>query len=234
MATVPPATLRSTARPGGPKESLALPHPVSARATRDRHHRDRDPRAGSDQHDREQGQQRAEREGSHRRERRAPRVRDVVGVDAQLGLGVRAERVVLGELLGDLEGEVLGQSLRHVDAGQLLQLVRRVVAELAAFLLQERQLGVALGADRDVLPGRHAQCARRQAGDAGDEDRGPVGASRPRRPPRSRRSTRCRRWRPARRHAASSAGRGRPASCGSSSWGPACRRVQGISRPDIS
>ena len=40
-----------------------------------------------------------------------PRVGQVVGVDAQLGVRVGAERVVLGELLGDLPGQVRGQAL---------------------------------------------------------------------------------------------------------------------------
>ena len=50
--------------------------------------------------------------------------------------------------------------------------------QLAALLLQQRQLGVLLGAHRDVLPGGHAERARGQPGHARDQDRAAV-AGRP-------------------------------------------------------
>ena len=58
-----------------------------------------------------------------------------------------------------------------VDAGELAQLAGRVAAELARFQAHVGPLGVALRADRHVLPGGHRQRACHQPGDARDDDR---------------------------------------------------------------
>ena len=110
----------------------------------------------------------------HRGEGGVPGAGEVVRVDAELGLGVRAERVVLGELPGHLQREVLAEPLLDVEPGELLELLLGLVPQLAPLLVQQRQLGVLLGAHRDVLAGGHAQRARRQPGHAGDQDRAAV------------------------------------------------------------
>ena len=58
---------------------------------------------GGRQRDGQQRQQRAEREGEHRRPGGVPGVGEVVGVDAELGLGVGGQGVVGGQLLGHLQ-----------------------------------------------------------------------------------------------------------------------------------
>jgi hypothetical protein len=67
----------------------------------------------------------AEGERQRRGDRGLPRVGQVMGVDAQLGVQVRAERIVLGELDGDLSGGRLGQPLRPVQRGQLGEFLLR-------------------------------------------------------------------------------------------------------------
>ena len=107
MATTPPPTLRTTARPAGAAEPGAG-QPVSARATTTDAPVTAQAHVGGTQADGHQREQRAHGEGEHRGPGRVPGVGQLVGVDAQLGLGVRAEGVVRGQLLGHLEGEVAG------------------------------------------------------------------------------------------------------------------------------
>ncbi len=83
--------------------------------------------SGDDERDREQRQQGADGERERGGERRVPRAGDVVGVDAQLDLGVRTEGVVRRQPLGDLERQVLGEPAVDVEGGELLQLVGRVL-----------------------------------------------------------------------------------------------------------
>ena len=94
IASNPPTTTRTVARLASELPSRALSQPVNASATTTattvtgtRHGQGR-------QHDGQQRQDRADGEGRHRGPRRVPRVGVVVRVDAELGLGVRAERVV--------------------------------------------------------------------------------------------------------------------------------------------
>ena len=69
---------------------------------------------------------------SERRPRRVPRAGQLVRVDAQLGLGVRLERVVRGQLAGDLDGQLGGQALLLVDLGELPLFLLRHRLELVA------------------------------------------------------------------------------------------------------
>ena len=78
----------------------ALTQPVRASADDDREHGDQDAYVVGHEHDDQQREQRADGEGDHRGPGRVPRVGQVVGVDAELDLGVGAERVVGGELGG--------------------------------------------------------------------------------------------------------------------------------------
>ncbi len=158
---------------GTPAEPRAGPA-RQGEGDRDRHHRDPDPGIGRRQRDREQRQQSAHRECQHRRPRSLPRAGQVVRVDAELHIRVRAQRIVVGELLGHVECQVGSQSLLHVDVGELGQLVLRHLPQLPPFLVEERSLGVALSAHRHVLARGHAHRAGEQSRDAGDEDRLPV------------------------------------------------------------
>ena len=155
---------------GGLCPSRALAQPVSARATTTDAPVTHQAHVGRTQADREQREQCAHGEGEHRGPGGVPGVGELVGVDAELGLGVRAQGVVRGQLLGHLEGEVLGEALLHVEVGELGELLLGLLDELAALLGQQRLLGVALGADRDVLPGGHADRAGHEPGDTGDQD----------------------------------------------------------------
>jgi hypothetical protein len=51
-----------------------------------------------------------------------PGAGQLLGVDAQLGLGVRGQRIVRGQLFGDLPGQAGGQAPRLVELRQLRQL----------------------------------------------------------------------------------------------------------------
>ena len=96
--------------------------------------------------------------------RRRPR-HEVVGVDAELDVGVGAQGVVLGELASHL-GRGLGrESLALVHLGQLALLGLGHPLELDGLQGEQRLLGVALRADRDVLAGTHAQRAGREGGE---------------------------------------------------------------------
>ena len=94
--------MRTTARPGGlePRVALAQPVPASARTTATTVTATRAPAGNRMIVSR--GSSAPTVNASHRRPGGVPRVGQVVRVDAQLGLGVGAERVVRGELRGDL------------------------------------------------------------------------------------------------------------------------------------
>ena len=130
------------------------------------------------QEDRDQRQQRADGERHQRGAGSVPRVGEVVGVDAELGLRVRSEGVVGGQLLGDLERECGGEALGRVEARQLGQLRLGLLAQLADLLGDQRLLRVALGAHRDVLAHRHAHGTGGEAGEPRREDHPAVGRGR--------------------------------------------------------
>lgn len=71
-----------------------------------------------------------------------PGAAQLARVDAQLGPGVRAQRVVLGEPLGDMPGQMRRQAPGLVDPGELLHLGHRGAGKLAALQRQHRPLGV--------------------------------------------------------------------------------------------
>ena len=157
----------------------------------------------------------------HRRPGGRPRVGEVVGVDAQLGLGVRAERVVGGQLLGDLEGELLAEAL----------VARRCPASSASSssgssTSSRRSLSSsACSESRWVLTETYSPAAMLSAPAARPatpaiSDRRSGRWSRRRRPSRCPRSRRCRRWRPSTPARSQLSRLLRPSACGSSSCGP--------------
>lgn len=87
---------------------------------RDEHGHDGDSQAPAVgwQHDGEQRQQGAGREGDEARPGGVPGVGEFVRVDAELDTGVGAQGVAGGELLGDLMGEFVGDALFFEQAGE--------------------------------------------------------------------------------------------------------------------
>ena len=65
-------------------------------------------------------------------------------VDTQFGLGVGPQRIVSGELSGNLTSSLLGQALLGVDPGEFLELFVREVAQLSGLLGHDGLLDVAL------------------------------------------------------------------------------------------
>ena len=73
-----------------------------------------------------------------------PRVGVLVRVDTQFGLGVGSQRIVIGELSGNLTSSLLGQALLGVDPGEFLELLVREVTQLSGLLGHDGLLDVAL------------------------------------------------------------------------------------------
>ena len=103
----------------------------------DRGGHDGDP-AGRRQHRRRDGQRRADGEGGGRRQRRLQGACAQFLGDAELIARMRGERVMGGELFGDLAGEGGFESALHVDLGELGEFETRLGMQLA-FL--DRQIG---------------------------------------------------------------------------------------------
>lgn len=107
------------------------------------------------------------RAGDERREARpggVSRAGELGRVDAQLGLDMGGERVMLGEMLTNLPGQRRRQALGLIEAGQLGYLRVRGLGELAALPDKHRPLRVPLAGHRDVLSGCHRQRASEQPG----------------------------------------------------------------------
>ena len=85
-----------------------------------------------------------------------------------------AQGVVGRHLDGDLPGEPDLHPPCDVDLGQLFQLMLGLGLEFGLFLGEVGALGVGLGADRDIFPGRHRHGPGDQGRDAGHEDRPPA------------------------------------------------------------
>ncbi|MBM7791211.1 ribosomal protein S18 acetylase RimI-like enzyme [Tenggerimyces flavus] len=127
------------------------------------------------QQDREEREQAAGEERDGRGERGVPGVDDVVLVEAELGLEIGTERVVLGQLDGHGTGGLGAEALLLVDADELLELLLRHLLELFLLLRDQRALTVPLAADGDVLPERHRHCPANERGEAGGDHSRPRG-----------------------------------------------------------
>ena len=77
-------------------------------------------------------QQSAEREGDSRRERGLPRTDQILLIDVQLHLQVGGEGIVRGELRRHLPRGRLAESPLAVERGELVELLLRHLAQLAA------------------------------------------------------------------------------------------------------
>src|SRR6478736_2582768 len=163
-------------RPGGRAASEAgADRAGEGEGRSDADDRDVDPDRGRAEGDGEHRPDGADDEGEHRGAGGVPRVGQVGRVDAELGLGMRGQRVVGRELARDLGCQLASHPLGLVELGQLLELALGVLVQLLALERQERPLRVTLGADRDVLAGSHRHGTRGQGGDAREDDRGLVG-----------------------------------------------------------
>src|SRR6478752_735232 len=163
-------------RPGGRAASEAgADRAGEGEGRSDADDRDVDPDRGRAEGDGEHRQDGADDEGEHRGAGGVPRVGQVGRVDAELGLGMRGQRVVGRELARDLGCQLASHPLGLVELGQLLELALGVLVQLLALERQERPLRVTLGADRDVLAGSHRHGTGGQGGDAREDDRGLVG-----------------------------------------------------------
>ncbi len=162
MVAEPIRTLRTMAGTSGAPPSRALIQPVSQRGV--------DDFAAEGQQDHGQRDQRADGEGDEGGQRGMPRAGQLLRVDAQLHLRVRRQRVVAGQLPGDLQGQLFGQPALAVQPGELLKFLLRLLAQLALFLGQQSALGVPLGADRDVFASGHGEGAGDQGRDASGGD----------------------------------------------------------------
>ena len=128
--------LRRTAGRTGASPTRALRIAGEAQRRGDRGDRDHGAEAVGEQQDRQQRQQGADGEGQHRRHGRLPGAGQLVGIDAELDVEVRPQRVVLGELEGDLAREVLGQPAGTVELGELGELLLRLLRELPGLLVR--------------------------------------------------------------------------------------------------
>ena len=86
---------------------------------------------------------------------------------SQLIAGVAAQGVVLHELGGHLPRQIFVEAALYVDVGEFQQFHFGVLAQFPGLDGQIGSLGIGLGTDRNVLPGRHGKGASSQGGDTG-------------------------------------------------------------------
>ena len=169
-ASRPPTTTRAAARTRVGAAETGADHPQRRQPADGHHHRQGDAGAVRSDDDHEDGEQRTDDEAERRHDGGLPWVGEGVDVDAQLVAGVDGETIGAG---GQFVGHPLGQRLAEtsvaVDLGELVALGLGRLPQLLALAGQVGELGVALGADRDVLTGGHRESARGQPGDPGDQ-----------------------------------------------------------------
>ena len=81
-----------------------------------------------------------------------PRVGQLLGIEPELDLGVRGDRIMVGEFLGDGPRRRRRQPFGLIQRREFFELGDGVRAKLPAFLPQQRLLGVALRAHRTYSP----------------------------------------------------------------------------------
>ncbi|SBN49870.1 Hypothetical protein PFR_JS8_211 [Propionibacterium freudenreichii] len=176
MATMPPPILRTVAARVGGTAQLGAHHAGDGQRKCGREHRGEHAGGWGHQGDQQQRHHGTDREAQHGCEGSGPRVEQLIRVDVELHLGVRGQRVVVGQLDGHLPGEVVGDPLGLIGSGELVELAVGITLQGGSFLGQARALRVTLGAHRDVFAGGHAHGSRHETRDAGHEDRPVVGA----------------------------------------------------------
>ena len=79
---------------------------------------------------------------------------------------MRGERATLRQRPRHLAGQLGGKPAPLIDLGQLLELSGWIARELSLLEADVGLLGIALGADGDILAGGHRERAGDQPGDA--------------------------------------------------------------------
>ena len=132
-------------------------------------HRDGRPATEEERDDRHGG---AQGERDHRPDRGTPRRAELIGIEAQFLTDQHVERGlrVLHDPVGDRRSLVPGEALGSIRGRQLGLFLLGHRRHLGAFELDLALEQLALALHADVFAGRHAERAREQPGDAGEED----------------------------------------------------------------
>jgi len=80
-----------------------------------------------------------------------PRIGQLGWVNIELGVDMRGESVMGGELKRDLFSGLVGQPLGLINTGEFAQLTVRVLGEFGTFLGQPGPFGVALAGAADMI-----------------------------------------------------------------------------------